>query len=426
MSFYSQEHVELSGDQVNRRGLLQRLALSGLAAGGAAAFSDVMSAQANELREQGKSMILLFMRGGPSQFESFDPKPGTTTGGETKAIKTAVPGIEIAEGWENTAKVMKDIAIIRSMNNREGNHQRATYELHTGYVPSGSVKHPSLAANLAMQLADPKQDLPSVVGIGRSQGAGFLGVNFEPFTVRSPGRMPDNLATTVRKSRYQRRLGLLDELEADFAERGGRVVVENHRKTYDKATKMVLSKHTKAFDISREPRSLRSKYGSSNFGRGCLLARRLVESGVTFVEVSSGGWDTHSDNFNRSKRLVGQVDPAFAALVADLKERGRLDKTLVVWMGEFGRTPRVNSRTGRDHFPRAFSVAVAGGGVKGGQVIGATNSSGSYITKDRVSVPDLFCSICHSMGVNPRTENISPLGRPMKIVDGGKVVKALF
>ena len=189
---------------------------------------------------------------------------------------------------------------------------------------------------------------------------------------------------------------------------------------------MVLSKNVAAFDISEESDSLKQKYGETSFGRGCLLARRLVESGVTFVEVVSRGWDTHFDIFERITTLSEQVDPAVAALVEDLETRGLLEKTLVVWMGEFGRTPRVNSRTGRDHYPRVFSAAVAGGGVKGGQVIGASSANGTAVADRPVSVPDLFCSICHSLQVDPRKEHLSPLGRPMKVVDGGQVVQALF
>lgn len=425
MTYFPQEQVRISRRGIARRRFLQYVSAGSVAAG-TLGFRDLMAVHAEDLRKQGKSMILLFMQGGPSQFETFDPKPGESTGGPTTAVKTAVSGIEIAEHWPRTAEVMKDVALIRSMTNREGNHQRASYQLHTGYIPSGSVKHPSLGANIAKQLADGESELPAIVGIGRSQGAGFLGVDYEPFIVRNPGRVPENVASTVNASRYNRRLGLLGRLEDDFAERGGKAVVEDHKRLYDKASKMVLGTQTKAFDVSSEPRSLQSKYGDTNFGRGCLLARRLVEAGVTFVEVSSNGWDTHQDNFERTKNLAGQVDPGFAALVADLKDRGRLDDTLVVWMGEFGRTPRVNPRTGRDHYPRAFSIAMAGGGVKGGQVIGSTDRTGSRVADSPVSVPDLFCSICHSLGVDPRAENISPLGRPMKIVDGGDVVKGLF
>ena len=371
-------------------------------------------------------MILLWMQGGPSQFETFDPKPGTENGGPTEAIDTSVPGIQIAAGWEQTAKLMDEIALVRSMTNREGNHQRATYQLHTGYVPSGSIKHPSLGSNIAKELADPDLEIPSVVSVGPTVGAGFLGVDYEPFVVGNPGQLPANVASTVPTRRYSRRLRLLNRLEEDFAERGGKVVVDNHRRIYSKAARLVLSPTVQAFDIAEEPAALRERYGDNNFGRGCLLARRLVEAGTTFVEVRSGGWDTHQDNFERVTTLSGQVDPAMATLISDLKERGLLEKTLVVWMGEFGRTPRINARTGRDHYPRVFTLAMAGSGVKGGQVIGASSDNGTTIKDRPVTVPDLFCSICRALQVDPRVERMSPLGRPLKIVDGGQVVHELF
>ncbi len=419
-----------------RGGFSRRRFLHGVAAGTVAAGSlnlrDLMTLQAAELKKQGRSMILLWMAGGPSQFETFDPKPGTDNGGPTKAIDTSVPGIQIAEGWQRTAQVMEDVALIRSMTNREGSHPRATYQLHTGYIPSGSVKHPSLAASIANEIADPERNLPAVVTVGNRQpfatgtGAGFLGVDYEPFVVSNPGQLPANVAIPVRESRFERRLGLLDELETEYAGRGGGAVVKDHRQLYQKTSKMVLSEETQAFDLSGEPESIKGQYGNSQFGRGCLLARRLVEAGVTFVEVASGGWDTHQDNFDRTKNLAGQVDPALAGLIADLKTRGQLERTLVVWMGEFGRTPRVNPRTGRDHYPRVFNVALAGGGIRGGQVIGSSTDDGSAVKDRPVTVPDLFCSICTSLKVNPAAENISPLGRPMKIVDGGQPIEQLF
>jgi hypothetical protein len=306
--------------------------------------------------------------------------------------------------------------------------------LHTGYIPSGTVKHPSLGANIAHEIAPAGLDIPSVVAIGAGRGgpgtsgsgAGFLGVNYEPFQVANPNSLPDNVATGVGQARYQRRLGLLGKIEEEFALRGGEVVVDNHRRIYDKASKLVLSPNLKAFDLSQEPQSVRQKYGNDNFGQSCLLARRLVEAGVTFVEVRHGNWDTHQDNFTRVPQLSQQVDPGLAALVSDLKERGLLETTLVAWMGEFGRTPRINPRGGRDHYPRVFSAVLAGGGVKGGQVIGASSADGTAVEKDPVAVTDLFCSICKSLGVDPHKENMSPLGRPMKIVDGGEVVGQLF
>ncbi len=416
--------------RIRRRAMTRRSFLHYVSAGTIAAgtlnLRDLISLQAAELRKQGRSMILLWMAGGPSQLETFDPKPESSNGGSTEAIQTSVSGIQIANGWERTANMMNDIALIRSMTNREGSHPRATYQMHTGYIPSGSVKHPSLAACIAKEIADPKFDLPAVVSVGRTQGAGFLGVDYEPFVVNRPGQLPQNMENVVNTSRYQQRLNLLDRLEEDFSSRGGKIVVNNHRKLYGKTSRLVLSPNVKAFELEEESQELREQYGNSNFGRGCLLARRLVEAGVTFVEVRSGGWDTHQDNFERTTTLASQVDPAMATLIADLKDRGFLDRTLVVWIGEFGRTPRINPRTGRDHYPRVFNAAMAGGGVKGGQVIGASTNDGTAVAKDPVSINDIFCSICKSLNVDPRVENISPLGRPMKIVDGGNVIPNLF
>ena len=427
-----QEEINLANRVCSRRSFLY--GLSGAATVGAFHFRDTMAVQAEELRKQGRSMILLYMQGAPSQLETFDPKPGTENGGPTEAIDTAVSGIRIAKGWEQTAKQMQDIAIIRSMTNKEGEHQRASYQLHTGYLPTGSVKHPSLGSNIAKELALADHDLPSVVSIGEAgrgqggigSGAGFLGVDYEPFHVGSAGQMPDNLGASVNGGRFQRRLGLLDKLEGEFALRGGASVVESHRKITDKSSKLVLTPLTKTFDLSGESTGLKDRYGDSPFGRGCLLARRLIETGVTFVEVRHGNWDTHDDNFNRTAGLISPCDPAVATLIADLKDRGLLEKTLIVWVGEFGRTPRINPRGGRDHWPRNFNALLAGGGVKGGQVIGETSKDGTSITHDPVSVPDLFSSICKSLHVDPAKENMSPIGRPLKIVDGGQPVEKLF
>jgi len=425
MSLIHQQSIALSRNRMTRRSFFHTVSAGAIAAG-TLSFRDLLSLQADELRRQGMSMILLYMQGGPSQFETFDPKPGQETGGPTKAISTSVAGIEIAENWSNVAKQMNDIALIRSMTNKEGNHQRAAYQVHTGYVPSGSVKHPSLGSAIAKEIGDAAHDLPSVVSIGRTIGAGFLGVDYEPFAVQNPGQIPVNVTQQVPTDRFTRRLGVLDQLESDFAERGGEVVVADHKRLYEKTRKLVMSPQVKTFELSSEPQSLQAQYGSTPFGRGCLLARRLVEAGVTFVEVNLGNWDTHDDNFNRVKTLSEQCDPGFAALVADLKQRGRLDKTLIVWIGEFGRTPRINPRTGRDHYPRVFNAAIAGGGIKGGQVIGASTKDGMAVERDPVTVPDLFMTICKSMQVDARKENMSPIGRPLKIVDGGQVVDKLF
>lgn len=419
--------------RTNRDGVVSRRAFLGSLAGtaGVLGFSDAMTLRADELRKQGLSCIMLFMAGGPSQFETFDPKPGHANGGPTKAIDTALTGVQVAEHWPKVAAALKDITLIRSMTNREGEHQRATYQVHTGYLPAGGIKHPTLGSLFAKELGPKDFDLPHYVTIGNrfaSIGSSFLGMRYAPFVVGNPSAPPNNVGLPggVREERFNRRVGLLKDLEEEFAQAGGARLVEDHRTVYAGAKEMVLSPRLKAFDLTQEKDSVRDRYGRSSFGQGCLLARRLVEQGVTFIEVGSGGWDTHRDNFESIKRLAGGVDPGFAALVTDLRERGLLQKTLVVWMGEFGRTPRVNGNTGRDHYPRCFNAAVAGAGIKGGQVLGSSTADGSSVKDRPVSVADLFCSFCHALKINPRKENLTPESRPLKIVDGGKIVSELF
>jgi uncharacterized protein (DUF1501 family) len=431
MTTQSLMHVQTTADGViSRRSFLRRVTL-GAAGLGLVGWKDAVTLHAAELRKRGMACILLFMRGGPSQLETFDPKPGHANGGPTKASATAALGIRIAESWTNVGKAMKDIALIRSLTSREGEHQRATYQLHTGYIPAGGVKHPSLGSIVASEIAPDEFDLPHFVSVGNratTVGSGFLGMSYAPFVVGNPMQMPSNveLPQGVTSKRLERRLDLLKDLEQDFAEAGGGPRVEGHAALYESAAQMVLSPRLKAFDVSQEKDAVRRRYGQTPFGQGCLLARRLVEQGVTFVEVESNGWDTHQNNFKRVESLTETVDPAFAALVTELKERGLLERTLVIWMGEFGRTPRINPNTGRDHFPRAFNVALAGGGIKGGRVIGATSADGTTVTDRPVGVADLFCTFCHALGINPRKENQTPQGRPIKIVDAGQPVKELF
>jgi uncharacterized protein (DUF1501 family) len=424
-------HLQTTRDGViHRRAFLRRVSAGALSLG-ALGWMESVALSAEDMRKKGMACILLFMRGGPSQLETFDPKPGMPNGGPTKSIPTAVSGIRIAEPWTNIAAAMKDIALIRSMTNKEGEHQRATYQLHTGYVPMGSVKFPSFGAIVASEIGPKEFDLPHFVSIGNRAttiGSGFIGMEYAPFVVANANQMPSNVALPrgVTDKRLARRLDLMKDLEQDFAEAGGERQVEEHRTLLGSAAQLVTSPRLKAFDLKNEKDEVRDKYGRNPFGQGCLLARRLIEQGVTFVEVESNGWDTHQDNFTRSKTLSETVDPAFASLLSDLKERGRLDRTLVIWMGEFGRTPKINGNTGRDHFPRAFNVALAGGGVKGGRVIGATSADGMEVKERPVSVADLFCTFCRVLQINPRKENMSSLGRPIKIVDGGQPVKELL
>ena len=420
--------VAMNGEGVlGRRGFLRGIGLGAAGLMGLS-FTDLMAVHADELRKKEMSCILLWMTGGPSQLETFDPKPDHANGRETPTIETALPGVRIAKGWEKTAAALGDIALIRSMTSKEGNHQRATYQMHTGYLPTGTVKHPNFGSVAASELGDPAFDLPHIVSIGgTSVGAGLLGVAYEPFNIADANRPPTNAVPLVPRERFGRRMELLGSLESKgFAKTGGVDRVRDHHSLYKQTMGMVLSPRMKAFDLSSEDKVLRDAYGRNPFGQGCLLARRLVETGVTFVEVRASGWDMHEGLTERMEKNAGIVDPAMATLIGDLKARGRLDRTLVVWMGEFGRTPKPNPRGGRDHFPRAFNVALAGGGVKGGQVIGKTASGGTEVTERPVTVQDLLQTFCQALGIDPKKENMSSLGRPIKIVDGGEPVREVF
>ncbi len=422
--------VQTNGDGVFSRRTFLRSVAAGAAGMG---LMETLALNAQELRRREMSFILLYMAGGPSQFETFDPKPGHANGGPTLAIDTATNGIRIADSWPNVAREMGSIALVRSMTNREGEHQRATYLMHTGYVPVGGLRFPNIGCSVAHEIAPRQFDLPHCVavggrGFGGGIGSGFLGMTYSPFVVGDPSQMPANatLPGDTNQARFGRRLDLMNDLERDFAETGGQARVTDHRALVDGAANLVRSPRIQAFDLSRETAATRDRYGRNAFGQGCLLARRLVETGVTFVEVGLNGWDTHQNNFDTCRRLSGQADAGFANLVKDLRDRNRLDRTLILWAGEFGRTPRINANNGRDHFPVASSIALAGGGVRGGRVLGSTNEGGNSITNRPVSVPDLFCTICHSMGIDPRKENPTPIGRPIKIVDGGQHVRELF
>jgi hypothetical protein len=430
-----QHHTRVTvrqGRVVARRDFLKQSALIGIGAGVAAGmnWTDVIAARAEQLRERGMACILLWMQGGPSQFETLSPLPGHPNGGETKAIDTNVAGIQIAENLPHLAKVMENFAIIRSMTSKEGNHQRATYLLHHGYLPMASVEHPTLGANVAQQIGDAANQLPNFVRIGgrdgNSGGGGLLGIDYDPLMLQSATRPPQDTTPSTERDRYDRRLRLLASLDRTFTQEGGAQVAANQRKLMRRASEMIHSPKMEAFDLEREPAKLREAYGEGEFAAGCMMARRLVERGVTFVEVASRGWDTHQDNFARTKDLAGQIDQGAAQLITDLKQRGMLDRTMVIWMGEFGRTPRINPRGGRDHYPRAFNVALAGGGVKGGQVIGKLTTDGTDVADRPVLVQDLFRSIYHGLGVDADQENMSPIGRPIFVVEGGKVVSELF
>jgi hypothetical protein len=390
------------------------------------------AARAGRRSGKGKSVILLWMAGGPSHKDTFDLKPGTANAGTFEPIDTSVPGIQISEHFPQFAKLMQHAAILRSMSTAEGAHARASYNVHTGYREGqGGVVYPSLGSIVSKELPREHLALPNFVSVGnRTYGSGFLGTRYQPLMVTDARRGVENLRPLVSGSAFDARVDLLEQMEKAFQRDYKATAGDAHRTTYRRAVELMKSKEAKAFDISQEKAATLRAYGSGRFAEGCVLARRLVETGVSFVEVTLGGWDTHQNNFARVKALSEQADPAMSALVRDLEERGLLDSTLVIWMGEFGRTPRINRRgaqPGRDHYPRAWSAVLAGGGIKGGQVIGKTDKEGATVTERPISAIDFMATVCSVLGINYNKQNITPNNRPVRIVDkGAKPVKELL
>ena len=386
-------------------------------------------AQLEDVLPRAKHCIVLFMNGGASQIDTFDPKPGTKNGGPFAAIPTSVKDIQVSEHLPHVAEQAHHLSIIRSMVSREGNHERARYLLHTGYAPGGAVRHPTLGSLTSYYLDDSLSDLPSCVNINApTYAGGFLGATHDPFVVNDPMRPMEDLSYPAQMDthRFRERLKMLRTIEKDFiAKRIGRST-EAHEAIYKKADQLINSTKIDAFQLNDEPLAVREAYGMNKFGQGCLMARRLVEAGVKFVEVSLDGWDTHQNNFERTKELLNMVDPAFAMLLKDLSERDLLEETIVLWLGEFGRTPRINNNDGRDHHTNGWSAVVAGGGTRGGQVIGGTNENGNAVVSDAIGVPDLFASLCFALGINADEENYSRSGRPIRVVDDGRVIEELF
>jgi hypothetical protein len=370
--------------------------------------------------------ILLYMAGGPSHIDTFDPKPGRPTAGPLKALPTAVDGVQIGEHLPRLAERARQLAIVRSLTSKEGNHDRARHLMHTGYPPQGGVDHPAFGSMVSeVRVHD---GLPGYVSIGGpGEDSGFIGAVHSPFPVPKPGKPVRYLepAKGVDGDRFARRLGLWRDLESDFARSGGGGYATSQRAIGEQAVALMRSAGSAAFSIEGEPESVRRSYGDSDFGSGCLMARRLVEAGVPFVEVTLNGWDTHEDNFPRVKDLCATLDQGMSALLDDLAARGRLASTLVLWLGDFGRTPRINEKGGRDHFPACSVAVLAGGGIRAGQVIGSTDADGAEVRDRPVTVPDLYRTVAHVLDVDADRIRHAPSGRPIKTVDGGQAIAEL-
>ena len=417
-----------------------------MGAGGFASFAlRNRFAFAQEPAKRAKSCIVLWMDGGPSQLDTWDPKPGRPNGGSFKAIDTSAKGIQVSEHLSRTAKWMHKGAIVRTVTSDEQDHGRAGYLMHTGYKPAAAVQHPAIGSITAFE-SKAQPGIPGYVSVRNASafgfsdpGPGFLGPVAAPFVIDKPEK-PDE-AIRALGDRLKERVALLEDLNQEF-----RVVRpgdnSDARKAMVEAAKNVKdSPFAKALDIRGVAPETLDRYVGANkglytgqgqyagpaeqFGLGCLLATRLVGVGVPFVEVNLGGWDTHADNFNQVRNLLGMVDPGLSSMLEDLDKEGRLDSTLVVWMGEFGRTPQINGGKGRDHWPGGFSVGLWGGGIGGGRVHGETDADGVKIVKDEVRVPDLMATIATCIGIDPKKRYIDRDAGAVRVTDQGIPIKAL-
>jgi uncharacterized protein (DUF1501 family) len=414
---------------MSRRHFMSHLAGAAALAAPATAFTNTLLANAPDMQKRHKAAILLWMGGGPSTMDIWDLKPGAATGGPFRQISTSADGVAISEHMPMMAQNMHQMAIVRSMSTREADHMRGRYYMHTGYVPNPNVEHPSYGAVIAHELASqvPHLEIPPFVSVGGgSVGPGFLGMTWAPFVVESSGRVR-NLDMGIDQARVNQRLQMLATIEKRFIgeNRGGSA--EDHAKVLDRTVKLMTSDQMQAFKVDQEPEAVRERYGNTGFGKGCLMARRLVEQGVPFIEVDLGGWDNHQGIFaTLADNKLPELDQAMSALVEDLVQRGLYDDTAVIWMGEFGRTPNINGDGGRDHWARSWSVVVGGAGFRRGVVVGETSSDGREIVTEPYSSQDLMASVLKSLGISLETTFTAANGRPMKIANSGRVIQELF
>lgn len=469
---------QISRRQISRRRMLWQGALGLLGMGASGSFLPALADQLGNHPARRRHCILLWMPGGPSQLDTFDMKPGHANGGLFSETATRVPGMRFSEHLPKLAKWGEHLAIIRSLQTREGDHERGTYLVRTGQTPGGPVRYPTIGASLAKQMGGLHAELPSYVQIGdhpfQTPGplnAGFLGPQFAPAMVRAeppgPGEPAESSSvdeerlvgdrgdedenenrigiesdsspplarlgleflrpsTSLSAARLQARTELWRDLQTDFRATRATSTAQAQDSVHRQAIQLMHSETASAFELDDEPESLRRRYGPGIFGQGCLLARRLVERGVPFVEVSLGGnqgvaWDTHVDNFPAVRSLSEELDAGWSTLLEDLQDRGLLDSTTILWMGEFGRTPTINTEAGRDHYPQAWSCVFSGGGIQGGAIHGATSADGREVIADPVSIGDVLTTLCTALGVDPASENYTELGRPIRIAEGAPI-----
>jgi hypothetical protein len=396
---------------------------------GSAGWLGSMAAMAAQNPARTKSVIVLWLNGGPSTIDLWDLKPGQANGGPFQETATTAPGLRISEHFSKLAKHGQEISVVRSMTSKEGDHDRATFLARTGYTPLGAIQFPAFGSVVAHELMPEQAELPGFVSITPKRftselGGGFLGPKFSPLIVGDGAADPKGLQVPnlkpipgVTEAIVTDRMKLLGEVEEAFAQSHRGHVVDNIQAATANAVRLMRPSAAAAFSLDDEKEAVRKKYGLTVFGQSCLLARRLVERGVSFVEVMLDGWDTHQNNFQQVRALSERLDSGFATLLEDLKERGLLSSTAVVCMGEFGRTPKINGAIGRDHWPSVWSAVLAGGGIQGGRVVGKTSKDGTTIEEKPTTVPDLIATVCKTIGLDPKKQNLSNVGRPIRLAD---------
>jgi len=419
-------------DHLSRRNLL-KLGAAGALGASSAGWFDALADQAAAspgARAKGKSCILLWMGGGPAQTDTFDMKPGHANAGQFNPIKTNVPGIEICQHLPRMAKMADKLAILRSMSTGEADHFRGSYLMQSGYPSIAATSHPNFGSITSQELGDADFDLPNFFWMGTppAAGCGFLNARHSPFHISNVREeMHQNIECVQPSGGYptfDRRMSMLNHMEQGFQDRQrGAKVVADHRDIYAQAARMMRSGKLDALDLQREPKAVRESYGNSEFGKRCVLARRLIEVGVKFVGINSGlDWDTHNNNWDRIKANLPIIDQGWSALLTDLQNRGLLQDTLVIWMGEFGRDPKINSKNadaGREHYAKAWTTVVSGAGINTGQVIGRTSEDGSTVEERPISAIDYMATLSKILDIDDSKKNRTPDGRPFRIVEEG-------
>lgn len=394
--------------------------------------------QYDSVEGKAKSVIHIFLPGGMAHQESFDPKPYAPPEyrGPLGAINTNVDGIQIGELWKNTAQVADKLLFVRAMTHGEAAHERGTHNMFTGYRPSPALQYPSFGSVISHEFGS-RNNLPPYICVpnmpNEFAGSGYLSSAYGPFSL---GGDPANgnfkvrdlaLPGSIDENRFARRRSLLDTVDSHFKALEKSDSLDAMDTFYQDAYKLISSPQAReAFALEKEPDKLRDEYGRNDAGQRLLMCRRLVEAGVRFVSVTYGGWDHHDNVKGQMEGQVPKFDQAFARLIRDLSERGLLDSTMVMVTSEFGRTPKINNTGGRDHWPKVFSVVMAGGGLKQGMVYGSSDALAAEPENDPMTVENLATTVYNQLGINADKELMAPGGRPIEIVDGGKVVKEIL